>query len=243
MKYTKKAYLTLTPPATQSGQGRIDDDNVKQLLETLLVRQDEENSPYTTQLVRLKKEIQDIMMDTTLSVTAKVKLLNDRISSYRSMLQRSKQHQPTTTTPVAVAPPPTPDTPSVIITPDTTTTSTPVRPRSTTRPKRLLPTTPISTASPSGIQTPRSTLRDTEEIVNINKRLLETKRKQLELMKEEQRERDLKKKRKQTPDSGLGDSPVANRVRSRTGQQQEGTGRRRRLSIPSSWRKVRFLRQ
>jgi len=242
MKYTKKAYLTLTPPATQSGQGRIDGDDIKQLLETLLVRQDEENSPYTTQLVRLKKEIQAIMVDTTLSVTAKVKLLNDRISSYRSMLERSKQQQPTTTTTAAVAPPPTPDTPSVIITPDTTTisSSTPVRPRSTTRPKRLLPTTPISTASPSVTQTPRSTLRDTQEIVNLNKRLLETKRKQLELLKEEQRERDLKKKRKQTPDSGLGDSPVANRVRSRTGQ--EGTGRRR-LSIPSSWKKVRFLRQ
>jgi len=242
MKYTKKAYLTLTPPATQSGQGSIDGDDIKQLLETLLVRQDEENSPYTTQLVRLKKEIQAIMVDTTLSVTAKVKLLNDRISSYRSMLERSKQQQPTTTTTAAVAPPPTPDTPSVIITPDTTTisSSTPVRPRSTTRPKRLLPTTPISTASPSVTQTPRSTLRDTQEIVNLNKRLLETKRKQLELLKEEQRERDLKKKRKQTPDSGLGDSPVANRVRSRTGQ--EGTGRRR-LSIPSSWKKVRFLRQ
>ena len=60
------------------------------LLKTMAVRQEEEKTPYTDQLVRFRDELQDIMMNPNMDPRSKLKLLNDKGSTYRDMLRRSR---------------------------------------------------------------------------------------------------------------------------------------------------------
>ena len=233
MKYTKKAYLTLTPPPPppQEGSGKGDGGvDMTQLLKTMAIRQEEEKTPYTNQLLRLKDELQEIMMNPTFSPSVKLKLLNDRSSIYRDMLRRSKRMDSNNiveTAPVTASP-------SMTVTSATASnTSTPKRP--VPLPRRRLPkTTPKSNQDLVEAATPRGRSWTPQQREALEKDLVHSKRKMVEALKQQM---------KSMQDSGLGTSPTANRTRSRTRRYQQQEGQGKRLSPYGDWKKVRFTRQ
>lgn len=201
------------------------------LLKTMAVRQEEGKTPYTDQLVRFRDELQDIMMNPNIDPRSKLKLLNDKGSTYRDMLRRSRNlrriqgtpPQPTTTpTPPASAPPAS-TTPRVQ-------QRTPVRPFVT----RSLPLTPPSTVK---LETPHLP----KDIAQA-RRLIEAKK---ELVRELQKS-DKKKQR----DSGVSPvTPPARRTRTQTRRKadQHGSGLYpffgSTMAGLDGWQKVRFLRK
>ena len=196
------------------------------LLKTMAVRQEEEKTPYTDQLVRFRDELQDIMMNPNMDPRSKLKLLNDKGSTYRDMLRRSRNLRlgrnagtPSPQTPLRVQQP------------------TPVR---STRTPRALPLTP-----PLPLTAEETPKRHTSRTIAQTRRLIEAKK---ELVRELQK--PIKRKRIER-DSGVGLSPVtplAHRTRSQSRRKanQDGTGMHPfgpYMTGLGGWQRVRFLRK
>lgn len=220
MKYTRKAYLRNTPPPSpdQSGQGRADVD-MTSLLKTMAVRQEEEKTPYTDQLVRFRDELQDIMMNPTMDPKSKLKLLNDKGSAYRDLLRRSRNHRQGLTNVET----PTPVTPSRNRVAPSTVRSRP----------RVLPTPPSTPRSRYLPLTPPTTV-GTPPTQDRARRLLEAKK---QLVKELKKPSS-KRKRQESP-------TVMSPRRTRSQTQQKGQGRID-WTLPymtgHGWQSVRFAR-
>ena len=253
MKYTKKAYLRLTPPASpvQSGGAvRVGQPDITQLLKTMAIRQEEEKTPYTDQLVRLKDELQQIMMDPKMEPGLKLKLLNDRSSVFRNMLRQSREGRVVTATPPATA--------AVAgVVPTTTPKKTPKPPippkpsilKASTKQQQQIFPAPLSTKpaipkwDPGVIDpvTPKKRRRMTiKEKNQMSRDLLKAKRNLLKEMRLGYKEsRQDKTRRKSTP--------LAHRTRSKT-KKQKGSGyldnfpREFSPGIFPGWKNVRFAR-
>lgn len=228
MKYTRKAYLRHTPPPSpdQSGQGR-DGVDMTSLLKTMAVRQEEEKTPYTDQLVRFRDELQDIMMNPTMDPKSKLKLLNDKGSTYRDLLRRSRNQRQGLTnvgTPTPVTPSPVRGVPSV----------------ARSRP-RVLPTPPSTPRARHLPLTPPTTVGTPPRVPWQTHRLLEAKKQLVEELK-----KPPSKRKRQERDSGVGMSPtVFSPRRTRSQAKHKGQGLVD-WTLPymtgQGWQSVRFTR-
>ncbi|KXJ10018.1 hypothetical protein AC249_AIPGENE18665 [Exaiptasia diaphana] len=253
MKYTKKAYLRLTPPASpvQSGGAvRVGQPDITQLLKTMAIRQEEEKTPYTDQLVRLKDELQQIMMDPKMEPGLKLKLLNDRSSVFRDMLRRSREGRAVVATPPATA--------AVAgVVPTTTPKKTP-KPPIPPKPSILKASTkqqqPIF-PSPSPLSTKPAILAWDPDVIDPvtpqKKSPLRPAKKRRRMSKQEKNQmsrdllkakRNLLKEMMEYKQTRRGSTPLAERTRSKT-KQQKGSGYLDTMfgTLPG-WKNVRFAR-
>lgn len=126
MKYTKKAYLTMTPPQT----GGAESNNMKQLVNVMINREEESKTPYTNQLLRLKQELNDLLQDATIPPDQKLQIMSEKFRTYRSFLKKAQEQrrQGRVVVPPTIAPQ----------------STSPAVPPATPVPKRLTTTSPDS---------------------------------------------------------------------------------------------------
>ena len=98
MKYTKKAYLTMTAPhqtggaqATTTRSSKSND--LKQLVKSMINREEETQTPYTNQLMRLKQELNNLLQDTTIPPGQKLQILSEKFRTYRSFLKKAQEQR------------------------------------------------------------------------------------------------------------------------------------------------------
>jgi len=92
MKYTQKAFLTMTRPPTttnpQTGGGSGVDMN--RLLKTMAMREEESKTPYTNQLIQMKDDLDQLMKDVNIPVGEKLNMVKDKLIVYRRLLKKSR---------------------------------------------------------------------------------------------------------------------------------------------------------
>ena len=266
MRYTKKAYLTLAPEVDMEGGGPAPTGvDMNRLLKTMAMRQEEDKTPYTNQLMRLQDNLQKTMTDPQLNVNEKLKLVNNQLTTYREMLRKSQDLR----SGVAGAPAAATAAPDKSATPSSSSlpVPTPQRPRPTPKPRRLQPTTedvvPLTPQTLSAEERALQTrlLRAKQALVQelrtpeFEEARTRTKQDLVGALRQDRRPSRSRTKRT-PPDLGLGPSPVANRTRRRHRSSTPARAQRGRgvplaidgippylLKTLPSWTKVRFRRK
>lgn len=95
MKYTKKAYLTMTSPHQTGGAQATpsESNDLEQLVKAMINREEETQTPYTNQLMRLKQELNDLLQDTTIPPGQKLQILSEKFRTYRSFLKKAQEQR------------------------------------------------------------------------------------------------------------------------------------------------------
>jgi len=93
MKYTQKAYLTMTRPPTtvtqQMGGGESGVD-MNRLMKTMAMREEESKTPYTNQLMQMKDDLDQLMKYTSIPVSEKLNMIKDKLMVYRRLMKKSR---------------------------------------------------------------------------------------------------------------------------------------------------------
>jgi len=175
---------------------------MNRLMKTMAMREEESKTPYTNQLIQVKDDLDQLMKDNTLSVSVKLERVKDKLHMYRRLLKKSRILRGTPSAGTLMGTPTTPGT----ITPVTERRSrTPARrevvaalePRQLFDPKPtpLFPTPPTTVGEEEGVRT------------RMQQRLLKAKR-HLEELKDtpgssgQKNKRAKKKKKKQQKGRG-----------------------------------------
>ncbi|KAK3724232.1 hypothetical protein QZH41_002381 [Actinostola sp. cb2023] len=129
MKYTQKAYLTMSRPPTTAGPPMVGGGesgvDMNRLLKTMAMREEESKTPYTNQLIQMKEDLDRLMKDTNTPVSVKLNMIKDKLIGYRRLLKKSRTLRGTPAAGTLMAA--TPSTPDTAITPVRRRSRTPTR--------------------------------------------------------------------------------------------------------------------